>query len=279
MSNIVLCILVLSFKIFHCNISWLSHIFPRTDEQSQVLNDESVDPDIEKERCAKYNFAYDSRTKRRRLFLGALLGDESMDVLKAVGMEAYNIFHTVSFVESNVTHHLTPREMRFYDAEKPSWNLYELYQYFGPKTYVSVDYYSSHMKGGYDLLRDFIQREGNNFRWAFNGMTPEDVAVVSDADETFSRDFLRALQICDIPQFRVGEQDCSSPKVRAKSLVFESTPECARREKRWYHPDAILGECVDQIGNITQHPPTKRDWPKVKDVKNDTVYFGWRLHG
>ena len=252
----------------------------RTDEQSQLLDDEEVDPNKEKERCAKYNLPYDGRTNRRRLFLGALLGDESMDVLKAVGLEAYNIFHTVSFIESNVTHRLTPREMRFYDAEKPSWNLYELYQYFGPKTKVSVDYYSSHMKGGYDMLRDFIQREGNNFRWAFNGMTQEDVAVVGDADETFARDVLRALQICDIPQFRVGEQDCRSPKVRASTLVFESSPECvAPKIRRWYHPDAILGECVDQIGNITMHPPTKRDWPKEQDVTNDTIYFGWRLPG
>jgi cellulose synthase/poly-beta-1,6-N-acetylglucosamine synthase-like glycosyltransferase len=163
----------------------------RTEEQRQLLDDETVDPEKEKERCANYNFGYDGRTERRRLFLGTLLADDSMDILKAVGLEMYNIFHTVSFIESNVTHNLSPREMRFYDSDKPSQNLYQLYQYFGPKTRVSVDYYSNHMQGGYDLLRDFIQREGNNFRWAFNGMKPDDVAVVGDTDETFTRDFLR----------------------------------------------------------------------------------------
>jgi hypothetical protein len=202
-----------------------------------------------------------------------------MDILQAVGLEMYNIFHTVSFIESNVTHHLTPRELRFYDAAVPSANLYQLYQYFGPETKVSVDYYSNHMRGGYDLLRDFIQREGNNFRWAFNGMRPEDVAIVGDTDETFTRDFLRALQICDIPQFRVGQQDCRDPKLRASTFVFESTPECLTKNRRWYHPDAVLGECVDQIGNITMHPPTKRDWPWPQNVKNDTIYHGWRLKG
>ena len=245
-----------------------------TKEQRALLDDEDIDPGKEKQRCANYNFPYDGRTQRRRLFLGTLLADESMDVLKAVGLEMYNIFHTVSFIESNVTHHLTPRQMRFYDSEKPSPNLYQIYQYFGPKTKVSVDYYSNHMKGGYDLLRDFIQREGNNFRWAFNGMQIDDVAIVGDTDETFTRDFLRALQICDIPQFKLG-QDCRSPKIRASTGVFESTPECYTKNRRWYHPDAVLGECVDQIGNLTMHPQTKRDWPK--EVKNDTRYFGWRL--
>ena len=58
---------------------------------------------------------------------------------------------------------------------------------YGPKTKVSVDYYSSHMKGGHDLLRDFVQREGNNFRWKMNGMREDDVGVVGDTDETFTR--------------------------------------------------------------------------------------------
>ena len=253
----------------------MSYDHSSTDEQRALLDDEQIDPEREKERCANYNFGYDGRTERRRLFLGTLLADDSMDVLKAVGLEMYNIFHTVSFIESNVTHNLSPREMRFYDSEKPSQNLYQIYQYFGPKTKVSVDYYSNHMKGGYDLLRDFIQREGNNFRWAFNGMRPDDVAVVGDTDETFTRDFLRALQICDIQQFKPG-QDCRSPKIRASTAVFESTPECWTKSRRWYHPDAILGECVDQIGNVTMHPPTKRDWPK-NNPTNNSKYFGWRL--
>jgi hypothetical protein len=58
---------------------------------------------------------------------------------------------------------------------------------YGPNTKVSVDYYSSHMRGGHDLLRDFVQREGNNLRWKMNGMRVDDVAIVSDTDETFTR--------------------------------------------------------------------------------------------
>lgn len=250
----------------------------RTDEQRALLDDEKIDPNYEKQRCANYNFGYTNRTKRRRLFLGALLADDSFEVLKAVSTEVYNIYHTVSFVESNVTHNLSTRKMRFYDPDRPSSNLYQLYQMYGPNTKVSVDYYSSHMKEGHDLLRDFIQREGNSFRWALNGMKRDDVAIVSDTDETFTRDFLRALQICDIPQFRPG-QDCNAPGIRASTLVFESTPECLTKHRRWYHPDAMLGECVDQIGDINLHPRGKREWPPADRVKNHTVYHGYRLEG
>ena len=253
----------------------LLHGQSSTDEQRALLNDEAVNPEREKERCEKYNFGYDGRTERRRLFLGALIADDSMDVLKAVGLEMYNMFHTVSFIESNVTYTLTPREMRFYDSEKPSQNLYQIYQYFGPKTKVSVDYYSIHLKGGHGLLHEFTMREGNSFRWALNGMRPDDLAVVADADETFTRDFLRALQICDVEQFRPG-QDCRFPKISASTVVFESTPECLTRGRIWLHPDVVVGECVDQIGNATMHPPTKRERP-TNNPTNNSEYFGSRL--
>lgn len=76
--------------------------------------------------------------------------------------------------------------MRFHGSANEG-NLYRLYQMYGPRTKVSVDYYSSHMEGGHDLLRDFVQREGNNFRWKMNGMREDDVGIVSDTDETFTR--------------------------------------------------------------------------------------------
>lgn len=78
--------------------------------------------------------------------------------------------------------------MRFHSNETGvNENVYRLYQMYGPNTKVSVDYYSSHMRGGHDLLRDFVQREGNNLRWKMNGMRVDDVAIVGDTDETFTR--------------------------------------------------------------------------------------------
>lgn len=100
-----------------------------------------------------------------------------------------------------------------------------------------------------------------------SGMKPDDVAIITDADETFtrcgdlilfvlrfmgkqnkqtitmhffdyppfSRDFLRALQVCDIPEFREG-QNCHSPKLLGSTLVLESSAECITKGRRLHHP-------------------------------------------
>ena len=129
-----------------------------TTVQAQLLNDETIDFLKEKQRCESYNFNLPkNRTttiKRRRLFLGSLIASDSIEVIKAVGMESYNIFHVVSFIESNSTQTLAPREWRFLEERRngtttttededrvlllrPAMkSLVELYELFGPKTQV-----------------------------------------------------------------------------------------------------------------------------------------------
>jgi hypothetical protein len=53
-------------------------------DQQELLNDEIIDVQNEKKRCARYNYQLVDETnpKRRRLFLGALLGDDSLEVLR-----------------------------------------------------------------------------------------------------------------------------------------------------------------------------------------------------
>jgi hypothetical protein len=134
---------------------------------------------------------------------------------------------------------------------------------FGPRTRVSVDYYNTTMTelvGQFgELFMDFVGREGNTHRWKMNGMGEDDVAIIGDADEVFTRDFLRALQVCDVPELRPG-QNCLEAQVKSSTLVYESSPNCLTRDRRWFHPDAILGECVDIVGNATKHPPSRRDY-------------------
>mmetsp|Transcript_28863 Transcript_28863/g.69557 ORF Transcript_28863/g.69557 Transcript_28863/m.69557 type:complete len:524 (+) Transcript_28863:103-1674(+) len=238
-----------------------------TSLQRELLDDDSDEIKLEEEksRCASYDFGFPNSTttpRRRRLFYGAMISDDSTEVIRATSMEQYNIFHTVSLIESNITHNLTPKKWRFFGSESASKKLSWLYQTFGPKTKVSLDYYVTSLeKDHYDaMLVEGMQREGHSYRWKFNGMRPDDIVIVGDLDETYSRDFLRALQICDVPQFRPG-QDCKSPKLLGSTLVFESSPKCVWKGRRWYHPDVILGECVDQIGDTKVHPPTKhRVW-------------------
>ncbi|KAL7532010.1 hypothetical protein ACHAXR_004372 [Thalassiosira sp. AJA248-18] len=229
--------------------------------QQSILNDGEIDTEEEKKRCERYNLGYtnESLSQRRRLFLGSLVADDSMEVLQAISTETYNIFHTVSFIESNVTQNLSPRDWKMgLQSEK----LLKLQQMFGPQTKLSVDYYITALNStdGDDLLTETLQREGNNLRWKINGMRTDDVAIVADADETFSRDYLRALQICDLPEFRPGQQTCYENKVWASTLVYEGSPNCVTHQRRWFHPDAILGECVDQIGDASSRPTTKREW-------------------
>jgi hypothetical protein len=246
---------------------------PLNSIQKELLDDEIIDVEKEKERCARYGIEIVNEThpKRRRLFLGALLGDDSMEVLQAVGMEVYNMFHTVSFIEGNTAHNLSPRNWKYYDPNQPSEKLNALYQMYGPKSKVSVDYYNTTMTHlvGDELFMDYVQREGNTLRWALNGMREDDIAIMRDADEIFTRDFLRAMQICDVAEFR-PDQDCHAPKVIASTAVFESSPGCVFKDRRWHHPDALLGKCVEHTGNSSLHPPTKRQYVDK---------HGMRLHG
>jgi len=246
---------------------------PLNSAQRELLDDEDIHVDRERERCARYNFKLLNETHpvRRRLFMGALLGDDSMEVLRAVSTEAFGVYHTVSYIEGFQAHDLSPRKMRYYypgggsqlGAGSPPGNLNALLQLFGPKTRVSVDYYDTTMTqlvGQFgSLFMDFVGREGNTLRWAMNGMRNDDVGIIGDADEVFTRDFLRAMQVCDVPEFRPG-QDCLGAQVKATTLVYESSPECLTKDRRWFHPDAILGECVDNVGDPSLHPPTRRDY-------------------
>ena len=106
------------------------------DAQRDILDDDDIDMDRERRRCASYKFDFPipAPTERRRLFLGGLIADDSMEVMRAVGLEAYNIFHTVSYIESNSTQNLSPRKWRYANLS----DRHKLYQLFGLQTKVRV---------------------------------------------------------------------------------------------------------------------------------------------
>ncbi|KAL7429832.1 hypothetical protein ACHAXH_001372 [Discostella pseudostelligera] len=203
--------------------------------QQELLDDEVIDVQKEKERCERYNYELvdEANPRRRLLFLGSLLGDDSTE------------------------------KWKYHDRENPLERLNTLYQLFAPKTKVSVEYYVSSLEGLFgrqsDLSLEYCQREGSAHRWALNVMRLYDIGIISDADEIFTRDFLRAMQICDVPEFRPN-QDCMQPKVLASTIAMESSPNCVTKDRRWWHPDAILGECVEHVGNSSLHPPAKREY-------------------
>ena len=65
-----------------------------TSEQLQLLEDHEIDLELEGKRCASYGYELPTNPKRRRLFLGSLIADDSMEALRAISTEAYNIAHT-----------------------------------------------------------------------------------------------------------------------------------------------------------------------------------------
>jgi hypothetical protein len=230
-----------------------------TPLQKTLLDDEAIDLNFERARCTKYGFGM-NRTQRRRIFWGAPLADESMELLQTIATEAFGLYHTAAFVEANSTHTATTREWRF---PPDSTSLHVLQSMFGKETSVTVDYFIDGPEAK-DLAADkftkqHVQRQGVLERWKRNGMRPDDIGFLSDTDETFTRDFLRAVQMCDIPEFRPG-QNCLAPKILATTLTFESSPECVLSNHKLWHPDLILGECLDVIGDKTLHVDPKRVW-------------------
>lgn len=47
-------------------------------------------------------------------------------------------------------------------------------------------------------------------------------------------------------------------KIIATTLVFEGTPECVTEERRWYHPDMLIGHCIEGIGHHRKAPRDPR---------------------
>ncbi len=209
----------------------------------------------ETERCARYGYQYDPSTtkKRRRLFMGSLIADDSWHVIATHAAEAYGLYHTVSFIESNTTQTMTKRETRF-NKWSLNWRMLKS-GIFGPKTGVHVDFRPD-VAADYPELdpfrRENLQRSHIISRWKAAGMQPDDVGIICDVDEVFTRDFLLALQSCDVPQFRPG-QDCRESQLTGQGLKFEITPDCAFDRGYYTHPDALIGECIEQVGDEELH--------------------------
>jgi hypothetical protein len=252
--------------------------------------DEDINPIIEAERCSKY-FSYlnntysyatykPTKTKRRRVFLGSLIADDSWHALGALAMETYGIYTAVAFVESNRTQTGSPRNLRFVHGTEEHTILVES-NLFGPTTPVLVKQFAHEGKiVGKGLIREQMQRSLIIDMWKKAGMTPDDIGILTDADETPTRDFLRAMQICDIPQLDPITQNCHTAKLIVASMVFEGSPECMTVTRKWMHPDLILGKFIEGIGDeeykLTDNQrQQKLAWRKKEYTYKYGNYSGW----
>jgi len=270
--------------------------------QRPIYDDIIDHDDVERARCARYKLDYtlpsssqhsnnstsssssnftttnnnnntQRNKQRRRIFWGAMIADDSWHTIATQAMETYGIFHTVAFVESNRTQMANARKLRFGEGSANKRILTEGGM-FGIDTSVTVDYYinedTTKLVG---LEREHAQRSLILHRWKLAGMTKDDIGYLSDVDELFTRDFLRAMQLCDVPQFtsdgkegKDGHNNCVAPKVYGLVAIFEGSPMCVSSEEI-YHPALMIGECIEGIGDGALHP---------KPSRYESVSTNWR---
>ena len=244
----------------------LSILMAEVQNVKRPIPDEKIIPFIEETRCEKFGpLAYGGRTRRRRIFAGSLLADDSWHSLGSSALESYGIYHSITFVESNRTQSYEPRSLRFV----PGSDDLRIIQsgIFGPNVPVYIENFDDPEKRP-SMLREHMMREVILKKWKELGMTRDDIGLIMDIDEIVSRDFLRAAQICEIPDERWSTavtQTCRSPLLKIFVPTFEGSPKCVHKGlggnlKRFAHPDMVIGACIEGIGDSSRHPPAPRGY-------------------
>ena len=212
------------------------------------------------DRCRPYNFLKEGfqpdevKPAQRRIFYGALIADEPWELFEIVASETYQVFEGMVFVESDRTQHYTPRPLQRQGHEE------KLQELFGTNN-IQIRTYVNENPMIRDLAREQEQRQEIIKGWKELGMTENDIGYLADIDETFTRDFLRALQECPHVEFLDYDSHHCHPvkaRINGAARVFESSPECIAKGRAWHHPDVIIGHCIELIGNETKNPIAPR---------------------
>jgi len=225
-----------------------------------AVRDAGVDPEAERDRCRRYGLGYSNRTARRRVFYGGSIADDPWAALAAQGIEHRDVFHAVVFAESNRTPTLASRDWRFGDGSE---NLRALRRAFGDETLVHVDRYVQ--EGGWPRGYGFEgQQQGAVIRgWKERGMTEDDVGFLGDPDELMTRDFVRAMQICDVREFD-DHRNCNRARLSGSmSVAFEGAPGCLTL-RSFRKPGMTIGRCIEGINaNPSLHAKPERTWKGI----------------
>lgn len=220
----------------------------------------TIDQDDDQVRCKRYGFNYTpDRPHNRRIFYGALIADEPWELFEIIAAETRGVFAGIVFVESNRTQNFSERQFQRLDHAETFQNL------FGMSTdRVQVRTYIKENPNQRGIAREHAQRAEILKGWKELGMESQDVGYLGDSDETFTRDFLRAVQVCDgIDQLEYHKHHCAHEGVKmiSNTRVFQGSPECVSEGQSWFHPDIIIGACIEGIGNETMHPKAPRNGP------------------
>jgi hypothetical protein len=217
----------------------------------------AIDEDDPHARCSRYKGYYnETHPASRRIFMGSNIATEPWEVFEIVGTETYGLYSGIVFVESNRTQNFSPRRVRRL-KHGPI-----MAQIFGvPESAVQIRNYVNEDDASRDLIRENQQRFDIMNGWLELGMTRDDIGIVADIDETFSRDMLLAMQTCHgIPALDYDMHHCHYKHVRltATTQVYEGSPECTSN-RDWIRPSAMIGHCIEGIADPDLHPPTPRE--------------------
>jgi hypothetical protein len=216
-------------------------------------------------KCARYGLT-PHNGRARRIFFGTLIADDNWDVIQMHAIEVYDVYQAIVFVESNTTHIASPRKLRFKETYEADLLLRS--EMFGPNTRVYIDFWLEDLPDIKWMNRESEQRNAILQRWKKAGMSQDDVGIMADGDEFISRDFLRAVQVCDFPALH-PDPSCHRPKIVPLSVSFEISPFCIRK-KLWFHPDVIRGECVDGIGDPTERVIPLRTYQRMYGQRHES---------
>lgn len=235
------------------------------------------------ERCARYGgtpSSHNSSSSSKRIFYGALIATEPWELLEIVAAEAYGIYSGIILVEGNRTQNGTPRPFRL-DPPSMSVEIATLFGIADPsavqiRRFVDeADFVGTngvnHNEGkgeNHFLDREHRQRDEVLRGWQELGMQRNDIGFLADLDETLTRDFFRAIQTCQGVAPALDDDDDDNAehhacrhdrvKVMVKTRIFEGSPECVTQDREGWHPEVMLGQCIEGIADATRHPPAPR---------------------
>ncbi|GKY93873.1 hypothetical protein MPSEU_000354200 [Mayamaea pseudoterrestris] len=211
---------------------------------------DEIDKDDPSTRCFRYGFTYDPAMTPRRIFYGTLMASEPWELFEIVAAEAHGVFSGMVLVEANRTQNFTPRTLLRMQHKETFQKL------FGLDNVLIVPFVNE-LKRLRTIQREHAQRDEIIRGWKTLGMQRDDVGYLADADETFSRDFLRAVQTCQIELLEYEKHKCQigASVVSAAPQIYEMSPECVTVGARhWRHPDVLSGHCIEGIGDASKNP-------------------------
>jgi hypothetical protein len=230
-------------------------ILAETPWENIVAEHTKIDVFDNVQRCRRYGYAYTAALERqRRIFYGAILEDEPWELLEILAAESYGTFEAMVFLEPSRDRYAQPRTLLRLEATAI------LQQMFGIANIRVIPYVNDDTSITGDLRAD-TAREDIVKGWKDMGMTVDDVGYMSNIDDIFARDYIRAIQHCELPEMKYDLHHClhNRVKVFANNQVYETSPECVSKTKKYEHPSMMIGACIQGIGSEESNRLAPRD--------------------